>query len=125
MLKHPVYVDLKTSGLSRFIPLSDGCIYSRPYARRIPLVLFPSSSFTQTIPFPLSLSLSFSLSAFSFFYRSSKPNHPVSATLAKPVAHYRNVSVTAFKNVNLPYSRHCPVDAKCSLAGIPIVDFGG
>jgi len=40
-------------------------------------------------------------------------------------AHYRNASVTAVKNVNLPYSRHYPMDAKCPLAGIPIVDFGG
>lgn len=71
--------------------------------------------------------LSFSLSVSFFFYRSSKSNHPVCHPRLSPLrdAHYRNVSVTAFKNVNLPYSHHCPVDAKCSLARIPIVDFGG
>jgi len=45
--------------------------------------------------------------------------YPASSSLSPSPrdAHYRNVSVTAVKNVNSWYRRHCPVDAKCPLAG--------
>lgn len=77
--------------------------------RRIPLALVFFS--------PLSFVLrSFPILFSSLFPLSSKPNHHPTASSRD--VHYRNVSVTAVKNVNLqPYSRHCPVDAKCLLAG--------
>lgn len=54
-----------------------------------------------------------------------RPPLPLSSLSPSPRdAHYRNVSVTAVKNVNSRCRRHCPVDTKCPLAGIPIVDFG-
>lgn len=85
--------------LSHFIPLSDDRIYSRLYAHQIPLALF-------------SVVLS-SLFLFSLFKVESPSIHPPSLCPPRDV-HYRNVSVTAVKNVNSPYRRHCPVDAKCS-----------
>lgn len=104
-----ISIDLKTSGLSRFIPLSVDRIYPRPYV--------PTDSSRACFFFPLSFVLrSFPIFFSSLFPLSSKPNyHP---TASSRDVHYRNVSVTAVKNVNLqPYSRHCPVDAKCPLAG--------
>lgn len=99
--------------LSRFIPLSDDRIYSRLYARRIPLALF----FIVALSSPLSFSALQSRITF-------RPPLPSSLSPSPRDAHYRNVSVTAVKNVNSRYRRHCPVDTKCPLAGIPIVDFG-
>lgn len=91
--------------LSRFIPLSD----DRIYARRIPL--FSIIALSSLFLFPL--------------FKVESPLHPPLPPSPSPRdAHYRNVSVTAVKNVDSRYHRHCPVDAKCLLAGIPIVDFG-
>lgn len=100
--------------LSRFIPLSDDRIYSRLYARRIPLAPFFIVALSSPFLFPL------------FKVESPSTHHCPSSSLSPSPrdAHYRNVSVTAVKNVNSRYRRHCPVDTKCPLAGIPIVDFG-
>jgi len=104
-LGHPVYVDLKTSG---FIAVHR--VIGRPH---LFAAMCAPDSFRSFLHRRFLLPFSFStLQSRITFYPASSSLSP-----SPRDAHYRNVSVTAVKNVNSRYHRHCPVDAKCPLAG--------